>query len=135
MELRVTLRGRPAVLREQTRVIKVDGVITLFRGVHIFDGKILTDRSFLIERLPTNLERHLVDAGGFEPRRKTWVHSVDADTAIRRVTDGGLRVADRKHLGDESLTVYGARHRLACRLRGNARQHACAARARPLHLL
>src|SRR6266545_1010889 len=45
VELRVALRRGPAILGEQARVVEVDGLVPLARGVHVVNGEILADRS------------------------------------------------------------------------------------------
>ena len=96
VELRVALRGRPAVLREQARVVQVDGLVPLARGVHVLDGEVLADRPLLASVSQRILSVTSLIVGGGEPRREARVHGVDADAAVRRVADGGLRVADRR---------------------------------------
>ena len=56
-------RREPAVLREQPGVVQVYCLISLSGRVHILYGEVLTDRP-LLQHLPPNLERHLVDVGG-----------------------------------------------------------------------
>ncbi len=57
------------------------------------------------------MKRHLVDPGGVEARREAGVCGIDAEASVRRVLDGGLRLANRilHPRASRSVTVVAPR--------------------------